>query len=125
VYKINLKSLVNLLQPCHLSLLLNGCAVAFDGLPGLLCTIIGLPLSIGAVMALAFPATEGLDQPFEELSFFIQHWILLVVPLYLVARNNFAVASIFNFKCLLLANWVVMMVHWIFFVVSFAWFGEK
>jgi hypothetical protein len=118
VNKINHKSLAYLLQPCHLSLLLNGGAVNFDGLPSLLCTIIGLPLSIGAVMALAFPATEGLDQPFEELSFFIQHWILLVAPLYLTARNNFAVASIFSFKCLLLANWIVMMVHWIFFAVS-------
>lgn len=119
-YKINLKSLVNLLQPCHLSLLLNGSAVLFDGLPGVLCTIIGLPLSIGAVMALAFPATEGLDQPYEKLSFFIQHWILVAVPFYLVSRKNFTVASIFSFRCLLLANWVVMLVHWFFFVVSAA-----
>jgi hypothetical protein len=117
-YKTNLKSLINLLQPCHLSLLINTAAVLLPGLPGVLCTMVGLPLAIGAVMALAFPATEGLDQPYEVLSFFIQHWILLVVPLYLVSRNNFVVARIFNFRCLLLANWMVMIVHWFFFVVG-------
>lgn len=114
-YKINLKSLINLLQPCHISLLLNGAAVLFDGLPGLLCTIVGLPLAIGAVSALAFPATEGLDQPYEELSFFIQHWILLFVPFYLVSRLNFVVSHVFSFKAILLANWAIMVLHWVFF----------
>lgn len=116
-YKINLRSLVNLLQPCHLALLLGGIAILWKGKYGTLIAIIILPLAIGAVSALAVPATEGLDQPFEEISFFIQHYVLLVTPLYLVSRNHFLICKVFSFKCILFANWVIMVVHWWFFSV--------
>ena len=70
-YKIQLKSLVNLLQPCHLSLLGQGFAILSDSSLSTLLSLGTLPFTIGAIGAIAVPATEGLDQPFEKISFFI------------------------------------------------------
>ena len=117
LYKINLKSLINLLQPCYLSLLLGGLSISCKGSTGVLITIANMPLAIGAATALAWPATEGLDQPFEEISFFIHHYLLLLTPLYLVCRNNFLVAKLYRIKCLFFANWIIMVVHWYGFSV--------
>lgn len=117
-YKINLKSLVNLLQPCHLALLAEGVAAAWNGPYVTLVAMLTLPLLTGAVMALAFPATTGLDQPFEETSFFIQHYLLLVTPLYLLCRHNCAGAKLFTWRVLIVANWIQMVIHWSFFAVS-------
>ena len=71
-YKINLKSLVNLLQPCHLALLFEGIAVLLTGPTSKLCSLVALPITFGAIGALMHPATEGLDQPLEEAAFFVQ-----------------------------------------------------
>jgi hypothetical protein len=118
-YKIHLKSLVNLLQPCHLSLLFEGIALLLgDGPLSALMTIISLPITIGAVAALANPATEGLDFFLEKEAFFVQHYLLLVTPLYLLCRADFAVLRLFDFRALLCANFFSLALHWLFFVVS-------
>jgi len=64
-YKIHLHSLVNLLQPCHLLLFLQGLGVLSNGPWTALLGALTFPWVVGAVMGLVVPATEGLDQPFE------------------------------------------------------------
>ena len=116
-YKINLRSLVNLLQPCHLALLLQGVA-AFQK-DEYFITLATLPWLTGAASALLNPATDGLDQPFEEISFFIQHYLLLITPMYLLCRNNFFAAELLNTRFWILANLYQMFFHWGFLAVSF------
>ena len=116
-YKVSLHSLVNLLQPCHLLLLLQGLAVVGNGPAAALAGALTFPMIVGAVMGLLVPATEGLDQPLEyeqvnrittlcvthasmsaashqppflALSgqFFVQHWLMIVTGLHLLLRNN-------------------------------------
>jgi hypothetical protein len=118
-YKINLRSLVNLLQPCHLTLLAQGLAIVVGGPSGAILTLILLPMTlIGASGALAMPATAGLDQPFETESFFIQHYLLLVTPLYALLRDDAVALKLFSFRTILLGNWVAILIHWAILAVS-------
>lgn len=117
-YKIYLHSLVNLLQPCHLALLALGVSFLLRGPSGAVLSIIVMPMSLlGAISAIAFPATEGLDLFYEKESFFIQHYLLLITPLYHLLRNNYCGLKIFGLRALLLANWASIVLHWIFFEV--------
>lgn len=117
-YKINLKSLVNLLQPCHLLLLLQGVTVALPksmAAESAVMSILLLPLVIGPIAAVACPATDGLDQPYEKEGFWVQHYMQLISPLYMLIRNDFCALKISDVKGVLLGNWLPIALHWYFF----------
>eukprot|EP01041_Mallomonas_annulata_P006721 gene6721-13615_t len=65
--------------------------------------------SIGAII---FPDTTGLDQPYELEQFWIQHYMISIVPLYILARNNFAASRIASFQTILVSAWFVLVLHW-------------
>jgi TMEM164 family len=118
-YKINLHSLVNLLQPCHISLLSYGFAATMDGPASALITVLVLPETlVGAAAALAVPATDGLDQPFEKISFFIQHYLLLITPLYLLVRNRFVAYKIATLPAMTLSLLCIWLQHVVIYAVS-------
>ena len=58
-YKICLHSLVNLLQPCHLLLLLQGIAIISSDVRGAMLGSLTFPLIVGAALGLLVPATDG------------------------------------------------------------------
>jgi TMEM164 family len=116
-YKVTLHSLINLCQPCHIALLVQGLGVVVGGSQGAVIGIISLPLVVGPIGALAVPALDGLDQPYEKLFFFIQHYLLLVTPLFLLLRNNFCSYKLVTFRSLVFANWGILVLHWFMFAV--------
>ena len=111
-YKINKKSLINLLQPCHILLFLQSIALLSNYTLSSLIACHSLPLITGASLAILFPDTSGLDQPFERTSFFIQHYIILTMPIYLLVRNGYAGLSISSFRTVCLSSWIVLVCHW-------------
>lgn len=117
-YKISLHSLINLCQPCHIALFVQGVGVLIGGAQGAIVGILSLPLVIGPIGALIVPALDGLDQPYEELFFFIQHYLLLITPLFLLLRNNYCAYKLVTFKSFLFANWAILVLHWFIFAVS-------
>jgi TMEM164 family len=117
-YKINLHSLVNLLQPCHLLLILQGFAVAYNGPNAAILGSLLLPLLSGAFGGLMYPATEGLDQPYEADFFYVQHYLMLFTGLFLLVRNNFCAMRISGLKSIFCANILVILMHWVLFSVS-------
>lgn len=117
-YKITLHSLINLCQPCHIALFVQGVGVLVGGPEGAIIGILSLPLVVGPIGALMVPALDGLDQPYEELFFFIQHYLLLVTPLFLLLRNNYCAYKLITFRSLLFANWAILVLHWFVFAVS-------
>lgn len=116
-YKITLHSLINLCQPCHIALFVQGVGVLIGGPEGAIIGILSLPLVVGPIGALMVPALDGLDQPYEELFFFIQHYLLLVTPIFLLLRNNYCAYKLITFRSLLFANWAILVLHWFVFAV--------
>lgn len=116
-YKINLHSLINLLQPCHLALFIQGLGVIFNGPIGAIIGILSLPLITGPLAAILVPALDGLDQPYEKLFFFIQHYLMLVTPLFLLLRNNSCALRLISFRSIIFSNWGILVVHFFFFAV--------
>ena len=116
-YKITLHSLINLCQPCHIALFVQGVGVVVGGPEGAVIGILSLPLVVGPIGALIVPALDGLDQPYEQLFFFIQHYLLLITPLFLLLRNNYCAFKLVTFRSLILANWALLILHWFIFAV--------
>lgn len=116
-YKINLHSLINLLQPCHLVVLAQGFALLYDNSTGLLIALLSLHMVSGSGAAFLFPDTSGLDQPYEVEEFWIQHTFVQVVPLYLLLRNNGLGAEVADLKIISFGNWILVFMHWTLFEV--------
>lgn len=45
-----------------------------------------LPAMSGSIMALVFPENDDLLLPFEQEMFWIEHWLIVLLPLYLLMR---------------------------------------
>lgn len=116
-YKINLMSLVNLLQTCHLILLWDSIVLLSYNPIRLLLGLLVFIMTIGVLLAILFPATEGLDQYLEAEAFFVQHYLLMITPLYLLCRHNFEFLKQIKFRFILLGGWMCFCLHWFFFAV--------
>ena len=116
-YKICLHSLANLLQPCHLLLLLQGIAVSTNGSTSALIGCLSFPLIVGAVLGILVPATEGLDHPYEEVCFWIQHYLMMFTALYLLLRNNQVSYKLMNFHAVVgFGNWLIFVFHMVVYL---------
>jgi hypothetical protein len=116
-YKTNISSLINLIQPCHLVLLLEGIALFSNGPLGVLITVLILPTLTGTLLATLFPDTTGLEQPFERMSYWIQHILIQIVPLYMLLRKNSLSLELINFKTILIGLWILDFIHWTFYEI--------
>jgi TMEM164 family len=116
-YKWNCSSLINLVQPCHLILLFEGIALAFGGAEGTVITALILPSLSGTFLAILFPDTSGLDQPFEAESYWIQHFLIIVVPVYLLVRRNGLAVEVSTAATIGIGLWILWISHFTFFEV--------
>lgn len=101
-YKWNISSLINLVQPCHVLLLLEGIALCLYSATGVLISLFILPVLSGTLLAILCPDTSGLDQFLERELYWVQHYMLVAVPLYLLTRHDFVAlrhASFFTVFC--------------------------
>ena len=117
-YKVNILSLVNMIQPCHVILLLQGVALYSTGTTGVVISLCILPALTGTLLAMLFPDTGGLDQPFEMQAYWLQHYLIQAVPLYLLVRRDYVAlrhAGFFNIFCGL---WVLLLLHFSLYEVN-------
>jgi hypothetical protein len=117
-YKINKRSLVNLFAPCHIVLLSQGIILVSPPRTSVFLTVFVLCMVTGTGLAVLFPDTSGLDQPFERISYWIQHYLVQVIPFYLLARYDFAALKCMSAETLLIGNWGILLAHWIFYEVD-------
>lgn len=111
-YKINDKVVLFCLQPCHLMLILQGIALWKNSPLGVLLSIFLMPTLMGTFFAIIFPGTDGLIQPFELESYWVQHAFIQVFPFYLICKNNFLVYRLIDNKAVLIGCWFLMFLHW-------------
>jgi hypothetical protein len=110
-FKTNILSLVNMIQPCHMILLIQGLALYSTRSDGVFITIFVLPALTGTMSAMLFPDTSGLDQPFEMHSYWVQHYIIQAVPLYLLSRRNFSALKFANVFSVFFGIWILLTLH--------------
>ena len=116
-YKTNVSCLIYLLQPCHLILLIEGIALFSKGKLGVYITIFLLPCLTGTLLALFFPDTSSLDQYLEADMYWIQHYLLLIVPFVLLGRNNFLALKYVNAFTITVGILLLGFAHFFFFEV--------
>eukprot|EP01035_Chromulina_nebulosa_P032006 gene32006-42706_t len=89
-YKWQISSLINLIQPCHVILLLEGISLCSTNTTGsVLLPLFLLPALSGTLLAILFPDMAGLDQFLEPELYWVQHYLIIVVPVYLLSRRKF------------------------------------
>ncbi len=117
-YKSNISSLINLLQPCHVICLLQGLALLSTDTFGVLVAVFVLPALTGTTAAMLFPETDGLDQPFEMQAYWIQHYFIEAVPLYLLLRRGSLALKYSNIYTMLGGLWILAVLHFSLYEVS-------
>lgn len=110
-YKVNILSLVNMIQPCHVILLLQGIALYSTGPTGVIISLCVLPSLTGTLLAMLFPDTGGLDQPYEMDAYWIQHYLVQAVPLYLLVRRDYAALRHASYLNVFLGLWTLLILH--------------
>lgn len=116
-YKTNKYSICYIFQPCHIVLFVQSYALLSDNVLGSVASTLSLSMVIGTISAILVPDTSGLDQPYEADMYWIQHYIIQLVPLVLLLRNDGLMLRMTTLKSILLANWGVLILHWAFFQV--------
>lgn len=110
-YKANILSMVNMIQPCHVILLLQGIALFSTDSTGVVITLCILPSLTGTLLAMLFPDTGGLDQPLEMEAYWLQHYLVQAVPLYLLVRRDYLALKHANSFNILVGLWVLLILH--------------
>jgi hypothetical protein len=110
VIKVHDKAMINLAQPCHVFLLLQGWALLTNKPAGVIVTAMMLPPLAGALTALLMPAVDGLSE-IEVINFWVQHVLLGAVPLYLLCRRNFAALKVCNGPLFGVGLWFFALLH--------------
>lgn len=114
-YKLNIKSLINLFQPCHMIMLLQGVALLSKTTLGVNITLIMIPALVGCFVAMITPDTSGLHQQYEVEAYWAQHVLILLVPFYLLMRDDFLIARLAGFRTVFIGLWFLTLIHFVFF----------
>ena len=116
IIKFNDKAMINLTQPCHLLLILQGIALLSTGPEGSVITIFILPPLAGVLTAMVIPAVDGLSS-IEIINFWVQHVLLGVLPIYLLCRQQFTVSRLCSIHLFAIGLWIFAMFHFTFYEV--------
>lgn len=122
--KYTISSLINLLQPCHVICFIQGIALLRNDHVTFLIALFILPTLIGTLLAMIFPETTGLDLPFEIESYWIQHYFIQVVPVYLLIKSNGLALKKFSLKSALIGTWMLIFAHYIILEVHLSLFSS-
>ena len=118
-YKWKISSLINLVQPCHLILFLEGIALFSNSALGELITLFLLPVLSGTLLAIFFPDVSGLDQFLETELYWVQHCLILVVPIFLLSRRNFFALRFANAFTIYVGLSILGVFHFFFYEVYY------
>lgn len=108
------------IQPCHLTCFVEGIALLLNPQESSIPTFIAiylLPSLFGANLALIFPDTVGLELPYELELFWIEHWLIVIVPLYLLLRNNKVALKYVNGFSIAIGLWSLLILHYFIYQV--------
>lgn len=122
-YKILMRYMVYLLQPCHMTMFFHFLTFTNPDFFAPIVSLLWLPMTAGTMSALIFPATSELKNPFEVEMFWIEHIIIQIVPLYLLLRKQGSILKHFSWNHVFLGNLIVMGLHWWIFEFTNVNFG--
>ncbi len=116
-FKYKTSALIWILQPCHMVLLLEGISLFSEGYVGIMLSICILPCLTGTLLAMIMPDTGGLDMPYEMELYWIQHYLIQSMPIYLLTRRNFLGAKHVSAFSVLVGVWTLLLLHFSFYEV--------
>lgn len=70
-----------------------------------------LLMTPGTLLAMLFPDTGGLDQPLEMEAYWVQHYLVQAVPLYLLVRRDYVALRHASYLNVFLGLWVLLILH--------------
>ncbi len=116
-FKVQTKAGIIFLQPCHIICACEAYAMLFPNNPySVFIAMYFLPPVAASMMALIFPEADDLQFPFEIEIFWIEHWLIILLPIYLLIRQKWDWCKICEYETLPYdSDWVMLV-----FIVTFS-----
>jgi len=112
ICKWNARILIYVLQPCHLMLIFQFCALFASAVFSSAVAVFTIPPMVGAYLAIAFPDTSGLDQVLEVEAYWAEHVVItMVTPVFLLCRDGYSL-KLLQFSYIFLGVWLLILYHW-------------
>ncbi|CAJ0583942.1 unnamed protein product, partial [Mesorhabditis spiculigera] len=115
-YKLISKTGIFLLNPCHITTIMQLWLLASDGKSKRECFIYRLMIyfSTGAIFALAFPVLNSRELPGEVLIYYVQHIAIVLVPPYLLYHKGaFEAEKVDDFVWPVFALCLFLLYHYV------------
>jgi len=110
--KVRSEILLYLLQPCHLILAAQAVALVSSHEVACAVAVLCVPPQVGAILAIAFPDTSGLDLWLEAEAYWVQHVLITTLtPAYLLTVSG--AYRLIDLRGVLLGAWLVVLHHWV------------
>jgi hypothetical protein len=104
-----------------MNLFLQGIALLSTGSLGHIIIIFMLPALTGTFLAMLFPDIGGLDQPLELESYWLQHYLIQAMPIYLLIRHQaLALRNTTIWTSAIGGLWILWFLHFSLYEVSFS-----
>ncbi|KAL1123700.1 hypothetical protein AAG570_001473 [Ranatra chinensis] len=113
-FKFSSRTVIFLLNPCHITTALQIYLLAAR--PSKLVAVIfrfHLNCMNGAILALAFPELDALNLPFETWLYWIQHTMMMVIPLYLLQLGVYETERLTDFTWCTVSFGVLLIYHFV------------
>lgn len=111
--KIKSEIVIFLLQPCHLILLFQTIALLSESIKlKSAVAVYCIPAQVGALLAITFPDTSGLDLYLETEAYWVQHVLItLITPIFILLTTK--AYTLVNFQSICTGAWIIAFHHWV------------
>jgi hypothetical protein len=113
--KIMSNTLSYIVQPCHLVMVAQGVALLSKNSWGVMLSMCMLPFLTGTLLAMLVPDTDGMDMPFEKEIYWLEHYLIQSMPVYLLCRSNFIGLKYVGPFTVVVGIWLLIVMHFGFY----------
>ncbi|KAL9913307.1 transmembrane protein 164 isoform 1-T4 [Glossina fuscipes fuscipes] len=113
-FKFANKSVIFVLNPCHIQTLVQIYILAAKPSKATVALFrIQMNNLNGPLLAFIFPEVESRTLPFEQATYWLQHALLYIVPVYIIRNGIYEVEDIYDFNWVTIGVMIMLLYHFV------------
>uniref|UniRef100_A0A1A9WIH2 Transmembrane protein 164 n=1 Tax=Glossina brevipalpis TaxID=37001 RepID=A0A1A9WIH2_9MUSC len=113
-FKFANKSVIFVLNPCHIQTLVQIYLLAAKPSKATVALFrIQMNNLNGPLLAFIFPEVESRTLPFEQATYWLQHALLYIIPVYIIRTGIYEVEDIYDFNWVTIGIMIMLLYHFV------------